>query len=304
MNFVKSFNIGGVDASQIPCIKGSGAPNSAIEGAVGCLYMDTDTGDMYKCTAAADGTYTWEKFGGSTGDIEGFPAFKKIGGEEYNEITKAIHAAVFNTAEDFMAHNGNAILNHYAVYKDGVEATDTDAEKTSCVLKLPVNPGDIIRDKLATFWQMPGFKSGTHYIHFYNESNTAIEKVLLRWADNTDAAATANYLDIRNNGVVAPEGSAYALITVRNRYKLNSNSDVYNGVLANIITVNKDASKTKYDGVSAAADYIPVQSSGEVYYNAVDDIRIARYEKALGDIGTALDSIIADQKGLIGGDAE
>lgn len=61
MNYVKSFNLFGVDAVQIPCITGSGAPTTTTEAAVGCLYMDEDTGDMYKCISAVDSVYTWEK---------------------------------------------------------------------------------------------------------------------------------------------------------------------------------------------------------------------------------------------------
>lgn len=48
---------------------GKGAPTTSTEGAVGCLYMDTDTGNMYKCTAAVDGSYTWVKeYDGYIGD--------------------------------------------------------------------------------------------------------------------------------------------------------------------------------------------------------------------------------------------
>lgn len=50
MNYVKHLNLFGVEAKQIPCITGNGAPTTATEGAVGCLYMDTQTGEMYKCT--------------------------------------------------------------------------------------------------------------------------------------------------------------------------------------------------------------------------------------------------------------
>lgn len=60
MNFIKNFDILGISAKEIPCITGSGAPTSSTEGAVGCLYMDADTGNMYKCTAVSDGVYTWE----------------------------------------------------------------------------------------------------------------------------------------------------------------------------------------------------------------------------------------------------
>lgn len=66
MNYVKSFDLFGVPATQIPATPGSGAPTTATEGAVGCLYMDTNTGDLYKCTAVVDGVYTWVCAGGNT----------------------------------------------------------------------------------------------------------------------------------------------------------------------------------------------------------------------------------------------
>ena len=59
MNYIESFNLLGVEAQQIPCITGEGAPKTFTEGAVGCLYMNTLTGDIYKCVAAENGVYTW-----------------------------------------------------------------------------------------------------------------------------------------------------------------------------------------------------------------------------------------------------
>ena len=59
MNYVDSFNLFGTEAAQIPCIKGAGAPTTSTQGAVGCFYMDTNTGDVYKCIAAGVDTYTW-----------------------------------------------------------------------------------------------------------------------------------------------------------------------------------------------------------------------------------------------------
>lgn len=67
MNYVNSFDLFGVPAKQIPATPGSGAPTTATEGAVGCLYMDTDTGNLYKCTAVADGVYTWVEAGNGSG---------------------------------------------------------------------------------------------------------------------------------------------------------------------------------------------------------------------------------------------
>lgn len=75
MNHVDHLNLFGVEAKEIPCIKGEGAPTTATEGAVGCFYMDTDTGRVYKCTAVTDGVYTWQSADGAdvvqtTGDSE------------------------------------------------------------------------------------------------------------------------------------------------------------------------------------------------------------------------------------------
>lgn len=67
MNFVDSLNLFGIEAKELPCIKGKGAPSTATVGAVGLFYMDTDTGDVYKCTAAADGAYTWTELVGTGG---------------------------------------------------------------------------------------------------------------------------------------------------------------------------------------------------------------------------------------------
>ena len=60
MKYVKRLEMFGVNAKEIPCIKGSGAPTTATEGAVGCLYMDSDNGDLYKCVAQKDSEYLWE----------------------------------------------------------------------------------------------------------------------------------------------------------------------------------------------------------------------------------------------------
>lgn len=73
MNFVKWLNLFGVEAKEIPCLLGSGAPTNATIGAVGLFYMDTDNGNVYKCTAASDNAYTWEVLesgngGGSVGN--------------------------------------------------------------------------------------------------------------------------------------------------------------------------------------------------------------------------------------------
>lgn len=92
MEYVKHLNLFGVEAKEIPCITGMSTPVAATAGAVGCLYMNTITGEIYKCVAAADGVYTWEPVGG-----EGYTPVKGVDyytEEEQQEIVAQAAAAV------------------------------------------------------------------------------------------------------------------------------------------------------------------------------------------------------------------
>lgn len=62
MKFVDAFNINGVCAKQIPCIKLNGRPNAATEGRVGLLGIDVTSPlyEVYKCVAVNGSIYTWE----------------------------------------------------------------------------------------------------------------------------------------------------------------------------------------------------------------------------------------------------
>lgn len=65
MNFVESLDLFHVSAKEIPCLTGKGAPTEQTEGVPGVLYMDTDSGELYKCRGGANGAYRWEMQGGS-----------------------------------------------------------------------------------------------------------------------------------------------------------------------------------------------------------------------------------------------
>ena len=67
MNYVDKLNFFGVEAMQSPCIKGEGAPTTSTEAAVGFFYMDTLTGEVYKCVAVSGNVYTWEPFSQTSG---------------------------------------------------------------------------------------------------------------------------------------------------------------------------------------------------------------------------------------------
>lgn len=59
MNFVKNLNAFGVDGKEVPCVTGQGVPTFDTPGEVGLLYLDEDTGKMYKCIAVNGTKYTW-----------------------------------------------------------------------------------------------------------------------------------------------------------------------------------------------------------------------------------------------------
>lgn len=61
MNYVKHFNIDGVETRQVACIELHGKPNAATEGCVGALGIDMDSPlhDVYKCVAVNGSIYTW-----------------------------------------------------------------------------------------------------------------------------------------------------------------------------------------------------------------------------------------------------
>lgn len=65
MDFVNDFVFNdSPQVKQIPCIKGNGAPTTETVGAVGCFYMDTDNGAVYKCTSVESGVYEWKGMDG------------------------------------------------------------------------------------------------------------------------------------------------------------------------------------------------------------------------------------------------
>lgn len=59
----KMLTANGNFTTTMQCILGSGEPTAETLGAVGCMYMDSYNGDLYKCTAENDGLLTWEFIG-------------------------------------------------------------------------------------------------------------------------------------------------------------------------------------------------------------------------------------------------
>ena len=92
MNYVESFNLFGVEAKEIPCIKGDGAPTKSTIGAVGIIYMNTTNGETYKCIDVYGDTYIWKKDACIDDDNVGLNTWssQKI----YDEISKIAQSGI------------------------------------------------------------------------------------------------------------------------------------------------------------------------------------------------------------------
>lgn len=126
MNYVKNLNLFGVDAQQIPCIPGEGAPTTKTEGAVGCLYMDTTDGNkVYKCVSAADGVYTWEKLLREVAYIYGLnnKYYIKVGEKTYNNFTELAEGAGVGFGKLYIYY-AFYYRNEYSVNDLGAEIFD------------------------------------------------------------------------------------------------------------------------------------------------------------------------------------
>ena len=63
---VEYFDMLGTKVRQNSCMTGSGAPSSTLKALVGMLYMDTESGEIYKCTSSNDNGTTWAMMGGTS----------------------------------------------------------------------------------------------------------------------------------------------------------------------------------------------------------------------------------------------
>lgn len=148
MNYVDSFDMFGTEAKQIPCIPGNGVPTSSTEGAVGCLYMDTDTGDVYKCVSVTEGTYVWDliatkpKIYELIEDVtleEAATSFKRTAdpnGVAYNlsAIRVRIVAPAATAAAQIIFSIGNATRGSF-IYHQASNALKTSATTTNFVAR-------------------------------------------------------------------------------------------------------------------------------------------------------------------------
>ena len=105
MRFEKDLGFLHVDAKEIPCLTGKGAPTVQTEGAPGVLYMDTDTGVLYKCRGGTAGEYCWENMAPVKG-VDYFTTADKA--ELAGMVLELLQGKVIS---GYVAEDGSIIIN-------------------------------------------------------------------------------------------------------------------------------------------------------------------------------------------------
>lgn len=162
MNFVDSLKIDGVDAFQLPCIKIKGAPTTETEGSVGLLCIDTSTGNLYKCTAVAEGVYTWEDVGGTVKTVNGVAPDENgnvevetgVGSDVMvEEHTGRVVSRKNENTEQAIEYWGlgqTSVVDGKVVF---TPKTENDAAGgVRIYYKLKAKPGDIIKIQPTAYW--------------------------------------------------------------------------------------------------------------------------------------------------------
>ena len=60
INYVEGFTLFGIKAKQIPCLTGHGEPSIELDLKVGLLYINEDSGEMYKCVKGHNEELVWK----------------------------------------------------------------------------------------------------------------------------------------------------------------------------------------------------------------------------------------------------
>ena len=109
--YIRSLTINGNRYNLAVNQTGGGSPGNAHEGVLGQLYMDIDTGIMYKCTAISGGVYTWDKLENGTGGGTTVSMVSKDYGYDMNLVQEgAIESYPLSLLPEVTAANNGSIL--------------------------------------------------------------------------------------------------------------------------------------------------------------------------------------------------
>lgn len=275
MNYVDSFDLFGVKARQKACIPGEGAPTSATKSAVGDLYMDTVTGDIYKCIAVTDGVYTWKPLGVGGGNV----LTVWVEGDEADHTSSEIYDHVANHRGPVQLHCNDGYYQLLRVEAEGSAYFGYIADEQ--LIKVVLIYGNSVE------------RYEHHFVSLDN-INEAIH----------DLVKTVNGIAPDENGNVEIEAGGLPPMLVHIDYDTGMASHtsedihehvVYGGVVYLIVE------GVCYIGLTDVDYNYAVFTESTGMQNVIyPDGTSERRPGKIGDIYTALDHIIALQEELIG----
>ena len=222
--------------------------------------------------------------------VEQIPEIEHIGGNN-EDFNKLYNATIVTTYEELIASTTDAVCAGIRLKKN----TAYEVDSQYSILKLVCNEGDIIHSKLAPHWYHGSTTPTALFCIFYDNAGSKIQTMDITFA---------NAADFISNGITAPTGTAYVLVSIYARYYTDV-AETYalvadNGLKADVITLNADASYTTYDRSGELPDYTPTIEDEE-YFKFVDDVRIQRYEEKIEGIKTNIGNIEKVLSEVVGG---
>ena len=260
----------GVDQGYfIPNLTGNGPPSESTQGAVGSQYIDTNTGYIYKCTAVNDGidgiSYMWKTNAliVTVNQETGKPSHTVA---EMNE-----HAKNGGTVLVDLTDYAGGIFQPVQFGYGGVYISHTSDENYLYTY--------IITDDGVEQYEFD-FLTSQHYQQLKN--------LIVTLKSDLKASHTPEQIW----GHIVNGGSAYLLID--------------NAYLPIVCLGDAELCYAYYIGDDGLGSHYCIETDGtvstaELNYASAHDVETLKEQ--MGDIETALDSIIAIQNELIGGDA-
>lgn len=270
MNYVDSFDLFGVKARQKACIPGEGAPTPATKSAVGDLYMDTLTGNIYKCVSVRDGVYAWQYI-----DVKPFIVDVLQNEIEVNSSADEIYG-VYSSGIPVVLRLRDRFLTIVSSRPTLATFIDLKDDNTLCIHCVDDNGTYTKRDL-----QTGG--GGSNEVLFVKVYYSPEEEPGNQYS--TTHTSEQIYDHVSGGGAVVLE---YNFTGVEYIFNLSQSTDDL-AVFYSLYSYEQGAG-TAYDvinikGSIVTTDYVPF----------CQDVR-----EQLGDISTALDHIIALQEELIG----
>lgn len=144
MRFVRYQQFINERVKEIPCIIDKGAPTTSTAGAIGLFYMNSDNGDIYKCTAAANKAYTWEPLVNCGGNESGSDYILPIGGEQLGGVKNGGNVVINEDGTMTALEVGSIQINgtpHQKISPYGTIKGD-GTENHLVSQEIPVAPGE------------------------------------------------------------------------------------------------------------------------------------------------------------------